>query len=248
MTEGSTFVADEPAVGTAADAHGTPARVLLGSTVGKKAVMAVTGSVLVLFVVAHVIGNLEFFRGPEAMDGYALWLRRIGAPVLDRGWFLWIERAVLGSSALVHVVAGTQLAVRNHAARPVRYARKARRRRAFPARTMRWGGAAILLFVVYHLLDLSVGALNPSYVAGAVHHNVVADFRRWYVAAAYAAAVGALGLHLYHGSWSALQTLGLNGRRSDRALRLFAAVLATLVTVGFLSVPLAVFAGAGPAR
>lgn len=206
------------------------------TTIASKRLVAMSGAILLLFVVAHMLGNLEFLRGPRALDSYAAWLRTIGSPVLGTGWFLWIQRTVLATCAGVHVVLGMRLAVRNHAARPIAYTKTSRRTLALAARTMRPGGAAILLFVVYHLLDLSAGVLHPDYVAGAVHHNIVAGFARWYAVAVYAAATAALALHISHGAWSMLQTLGVNAPRS---LRVAAHTLAVLVGAGFLAVPVA---------
>jgi succinate dehydrogenase / fumarate reductase, cytochrome b subunit len=205
------------------------------SSVGLKAIMAVSGAVLGLFVVIHMAGNLKFFAGPVAFDGYAVWLRRIGEPVLGPGWYLWAQRAVLLACLIAHVAAATALARRARAARPVRY--RHRVRGAAVPRIMRWGGVLIAIFVAYHILDLTVGVANPDFRAGEVYHNVVADFRHWYVTVVYTVAVLAVGLHLRHGLWSAARSLGATGSRN------LATVVATLVTVGFLAVPLSVQIG-----
>jgi succinate dehydrogenase / fumarate reductase cytochrome b subunit len=205
------------------------------STVGLKAVMGATGVVLGAFVVAHMAGNLKFFEGSGAFNGYAGWLRRIGAPVLGPGWYLWVQRAVLLACALAHVAAAITLTRRDRAARPVRY--RHRVRGAGTPRVMRWGGVIIGLFVIYHILDLTVGVVHPGFQPGNVHHNVLADFRHWYVTAGYTVAVLAVGLHLRHGVWSAARSLG------GAVPRATATGVATIVTAGFLAVPLSVQLG-----
>jgi succinate dehydrogenase / fumarate reductase cytochrome b subunit len=202
---------------------------LYRSTIGKKAVMAVTGVGLLLFVVGHMIGNLTIFSGAAAIDGYAHWLREIGV--------LWPLRFGLLLCVGLHMVAATQLARRAHAARPVGYAHRKPVQGSYAARTMRWGGVIIALFVVYHLLDLTAGVANPHGVQGEVYNNVVADFQLWYVALAYVVAVLALGLHIRHGAWSALQSLGVTAPRG------IALAIAGVICGGYLSVPFAVFFG-----
>ncbi|MFD9737516.1 succinate dehydrogenase cytochrome b subunit [Umezawaea sp. NPDC059074] len=201
---------------------------LYRSTVGKKAVMAVTGVALLLFVVGHMVGNLAIFSGPAAIDGYAAWLREIG--------IVWPLRFGLVIVVGLHMVAAVQLARRARKARPQGY-EHGRRPQSYAARTMRWGGVVIALFVVYHLLDLTAGVANPHGVQGEVYNNLVADFRLWYVVLAYTIAVLALGLHLRHGVWSALQSLGVTTSRS------IALVVAGVICAGYLSVPAAVFLG-----
>lgn len=208
--------------------------------------MAVTGALLAAFVVAHMLGNLKIFFGPAEFDGYAAWIRGIGSPVLHRAWFLWITRIGLLAAVGLHIWAATALTVQARRARPVRYRHRAKVQGAYAARTMRWGGAIILLFVVYHLLDLTVGTANPGYVHGEVYRNVTADFApgRWYVTLFYALAVVALGLHLRHGAVSALQSLGRRrDTRHDRAARRTATALALVVVLGYLAVPFAVLTG-----
>lgn len=143
------------------------------TSVGKKAVMAVTGAILLLYLVAHMLGNLKVFFGAAAFDHYAHWLRTIGEPLLPYGWFLWLLRGVLTASVLLHIVTAAQLTARSRAARRGRgFAHRPRVRGAYAARTMRWGGVVIALFVVYHVLDITVGTLNPDYAAGRPYHNV----------------------------------------------------------------------------
>ncbi len=190
--------------------------------------MAVTGIAMLLFVVGHMIGNLTIFSGPAAIDGYAAWLRELG--------ILWPLRFGLLLCVGLHMVAAVQLARRAQKARPTRY-EHGRRPQSYAARTMRWGGVIITLFLVYHLLDLTAGVANPNGVPGAVHDNIVADFRLWYVVLAYTIAVLALGLHIRHGAWSALQSLGVTAPRG------IALVVAVVICAGYLSVPAAVVLG-----
>lgn len=215
------------------------------STVGKKAVMAVTGGLLALFIVAHMAGNLKIFFGAEEFDGYAAWLRGIGSPVLHHEWFLWIQRIGLLLCVLLHIGTATDLAVRARRARPVRYRHRARIQGSYAARTMRWGGVIIALFVVWHILDLTVGTVNPRGVTGEPYGNVVADFQpgRWPVTLFYTLAVLALGLHLRHGLRSAVQSLGRAAPRRARLLDGGATAFAVLIVAGYLSVPFAVTAG-----
>jgi succinate dehydrogenase / fumarate reductase cytochrome b subunit len=211
--------------------------VLTRTTVGKKAVMAVTGIVLLAYVTVHMLGNLEIFFGAQAIDGYGRWLRELLEPVFGHGGVLWLVRAVLVASVVLHLVAATQLARAGRRAAG-RYAHRVRIQGDYAARTMRWGGVIIALFVVYHLLDLTAGVLNPNGVPGEIHDNVTADFRHWYVVLAYTVAVLALGFHLRHGIWSALRSLGVTAAAQGLALG-----YAVVITVGFLSVPYAVLCG-----
>lgn len=224
---------------------GTTAGRLWRSTVGKKAVMAVTGLVLLAYVTVHMLANLKYFAGPGSIDGYGRWLRDLLAPVLGHEGLLWTLRAGLLVCVVLHVTAAAQLTRRAHAARPIGYRHRRPVQGGYAARTMRWGGVIIGLFLVYHVLDLTAGVLNPNGVPGAIHDNVTADFRHWYVVAAYSAAVLALGPHLRHGLWSALRSLGVASAARARAVQAFAVGYATVITVGFLSVPFAVLFGLG---
>jgi succinate dehydrogenase cytochrome b subunit len=205
-----------------------------------KFVMAVTGAVLLLYLVAHMLGNLKIFFGEQALDTYAHWLREIGEPALPGEGMLWIIRIILLVCVVAHIVAATVLARRARAARPVRYAHRRPVSTSYASRTMRWGGVIILLFVIYHILDLTTGTLNPNGVSGQVYDNVVADFSRWYVTLAYTVAMIALGLHLRHGAWSALQTLGRSSGPYQLRYKAIALVFAVVLTAGFLAVPFAV--------
>lgn len=214
------------------------------TTIGAKAVMAVTGLVLALFLVAHMIGNLKVFAGATSFDGYAHWLRTLGEPVLPFSGYLWVQRLALTAAVVAHVAAATVLTVRARRARPVRYAHRPPVQGSYAARTMRWGGVIVLLFVVYHLLDLTTGTLNPDGDAGP-HARVVADFApsRWYVTAFYTLAVVAVGFHVRHGLHSALRSLGQRTAAGERRARAVALVAAVGLCAGFLAVPFAVLTG-----
>ncbi|WP_432840699.1 succinate dehydrogenase cytochrome b subunit [Dactylosporangium sp. CA-092794] len=215
------------------------------SSVALKILMAVSGMLLVLFLLAHMAGNLKIFVGATAFDHYGHWLRDLGAPLLPRTGFLWLQRTGLTVAVLAHIFAAAVLARRARRARPVRYAHRPKVQGSYAARTMRWGGVIIVLFVVFHILDLTTGTLNPVADKQHPYANVVADFApsRWYVTLFYALAIVAVGLHLRHGIFSALRTLGQQSPRGERAARAVALVLSLVVVVGYLSVPFAVITG-----
>ena len=210
-----------------------------------KIVMAVTGAIMLLYLVVHMIGNLKIFFGAEAIDAYAAWLRTVGEPALPEETVLWLVRVVLTVAVVAHIVSATILVRRARRARPVRYAYRPPVKASYAARTMRWGGVIILLFVIYHILDLTTGTLNPNGVHGEVHANVVADFapERWYVTLFYTLAVVAMGFHVRHGLWSGLQTIGRSSAATQRVLQGVALGVAVVLVVGFLSVPFAVLTG-----
>jgi succinate dehydrogenase / fumarate reductase, cytochrome b subunit len=218
-------------------------RTLWHTTVGKKAVMATTGVVMLLFLVVHMAGNLKIFFGPTDFDSYAAWLRTIGEPVLHNSWYLWVQRVVLLACLVAHVTSAAQLSRRDRKARPQRYRHRQPWRGSFATHTMRYGGIVLGLFVIWHILDLTVGAVNPHYEAGHPYHNVVADFQVWWISLIYVVAMLMLCLHIYHGFWSAAQTLGANNAARNGVFKTIATVLALVITVGFLSVPVAVMTG-----
>ncbi|GAA4066246.1 succinate dehydrogenase cytochrome b subunit [Actinomadura miaoliensis] len=216
------------------------------TTVGKKAVMAVTGAVLVLYLIAHMIGNLKIFFGAEDFNHYAHWLRTIGEPAVPHRTVLTLIEVVLAASVVLHMWSAVSLARRASAARPVKYqAKRKSHAQGYATRTMRYGGVIILLFVIWHLLDLTFFVVNPKGSDATPYERMVADFapERWYITLWYVLAVVMVGLHLRHGIWSAFQTLGLRTPRGDGALRGLATALAAVVTVGFVAVPLSITFG-----
>ena len=207
--------------------------------------MAVTGILLIGFLYLHMIGNLKIFFGAESFDHYARWLRTIGQPLLPYEWYLWIQRGVLTVAVIGHIVAATILARRAKQARPVKYAHRPKVQGSYAARTMRWGGVIVLLFVIYHLLDLTAGTLNPNGVHLEAYKNVSTDFApgRWYVTLFYTLAIIAVGFHMRHGIWSAMRTLGLQSPRGEVVARATALILSWVLVLGFLVVPFAVLVG-----
>jgi succinate dehydrogenase / fumarate reductase, cytochrome b subunit len=217
---------------------------LYRSALGKKYVMAITGIILMGYVLAHMVGNLKLYLGAESLNTYAEWLRNLLYPALPHSGGLWIFRVVLIVAFLLHIHAAYALTVTNRKARPTRYQSKRDYVAAsFAARTMRWTGIIVLLFVIFHLLDLTLGYANPGFVEGDVYRNLVASFSRVPVALFYILANLALGLHLYHGAWSLFQSLGWNNRRFNHWRRYFAIAFAALVTAGNVTFPIAVLTG-----
>ena len=221
--------------------------VVLGSTmVGKKVVMAVTGIVLVGFVIAHMLGNLKIFLGAQAIDTYAVFLRTMGEPLFPYSALLWVVRIVLLTCVALHITAAVQLTRMSRAARPHGYDTKESIATTYAARTMRWSAVILVLFIVYHLLHLTGGVVGfpPGQFRDlSVYHNVVAGFSVWYVSLFYSVAMACLCLHLDHGIWSLLQTLGWNNARTTSTVRTLSRGVALAVFVGFISVPVAVLAG-----
>jgi succinate dehydrogenase cytochrome b subunit len=216
------------------------------SMIGKKVVMAVTGVVLILFVIAHVLGNLKIFAGSEDINAYSRFLREVGAPEFGYGEVLWLIRIVLLTSVGLHITAAIQLTRMSWRARPVGYTMKKDVEASLGSRTMRWGGLLLAVFVVFHILHFTLGAVGfrpGQFEHLMVYQNVVAGFSVWPVSAFYIIAMGALCLHLDHGIWSMLQTLGWSTAQNQRGLKTFSRIIAILIFAGFISVPVAVMAG-----
>lgn len=216
---------------------------LFRTLVGQKVIMAVTGLLLVLFVIGHLLGNLKVYQGPDAFNAYAEGLRTFGKPFLGHGQFLWLARIGLLIALLLHLWAALRVTLASRGARPTAYRTLTPVYTTWGARTMRVGGLLVLLYVVYHLLDLTFGSANPAFVAGDAYGNLVASLQRMPVALGYVAAIAVLGLHLYHGLWSGFQTLGLLTPPTERLRRGLAAGFAGLIVAGYASIPLAVLAG-----
>jgi len=205
---------------------------------GKKVVMAVTGAILFLFVIGHMVGNLQIFEGPAQMNYYAYALRRF--PEL-----LWAVRIVLLMSVLLHIISSVQLALRKSSARPVGYAKRDNIASSYASRTMYWSGPIILAFVIYHLLDLTAGTVHQGgqFLRGDVYRNVVSDFQVWYVSAWYIFSMILLGFHIRHGAWSMFQSIGFNHPRHTPILKKIAAVFAVIIVLGYISIPISVMLG-----
>ena len=213
------------------------------SAIGKKVVMAVTGVFLFGWVLAHMLGNMKLYFGAEHMNAYANWLREIGAPFVPKYVVLFVTRVLLIVAAWLHIQAATQLTLMNRRARPIAYYQRDFVEAGYAARTMRWGGVIIILFVVYHLLHLTFGTVYPNFIENDPYHNVVAGFQVWWVSAFYIVANLALGLHLYHGLWSMFNSLGLNHPKFNAWRRIFATLFACVITLGNISFPVFVLLG-----
>jgi succinate dehydrogenase / fumarate reductase cytochrome b subunit len=222
------------------------------SAVGKKWVMAITGIVLLAYVVAHTIGNLKIYLAIEAsgvyeIDEYGHFLREFLYPILPRHLFLWIMRMGLLIATILHVHAAVVLTYVNRRARPVGYEGPRRYLVAnYASRTMRWSGFIVLAFVLFHLADFTWGIQPYSpegWEAGAVHANFLLTFSRLPVVVLYVVANLALGLHLYHGVWSMFQSLGINSPRFNPWRRYFAIATAYAITLANISMPISVYVG-----
>jgi succinate dehydrogenase / fumarate reductase cytochrome b subunit len=198
-----------------------------GSSVGKKSVMAVTGVIFLLYVIAHMIGNLKIFFGQETFDAYSEHLRTLGADIFGYEGVLWILRVVLLAAVVLHMWAAFSLWYKARRARPIGYQHRSRQG-SYAARTMRWGGVIIALFVIWHILDLTLGTVNPD-------RPVVAIF--------YIVAMVALSTHISHGLWSGIQTLGGNSAVRQRSLKIFSITVGVVIAVGFAIIPISVMTG-----
>jgi succinate dehydrogenase / fumarate reductase cytochrome b subunit len=212
------------------------ARRFYASTIGKKAVMAVSGAALFGFVLAHLVGNLQIYEGPTKINQYASFLRSVPA-------LLWGARATLLVMVILHIWSSAQLAKQKWDARPIGYVKKKATTSSYASRTMYWSGPIILVFVIYHLLDFTFGAANPRFEEGNVYGNVIASFRVPWVSAFYILSMILLCMHLYHGLWSMFQSLGVHHPRYTPALRRFAALASILIACGNISIPIAVMTG-----
>ncbi|MFC5830386.1 succinate dehydrogenase cytochrome b subunit [Nonomuraea insulae] len=217
----------------------------LRSSNGKKVVMAVTGAVMVLFLLGHMLGNLKIFLGRDSFNEYAHALRTLLEPIAPYRTLLTIVEIVLVASVVLHMWAAISLSRRAGKARPVKYVAKKSQANGYATHIMRWGGLTIALFVVWHLLDLTFGVVNPKGFDAAPADRMVAGFEpsRWWVTLIYFVAVVMVGLHLRHGIWSSFQTLGWANRDRNKVLRATAGLVSIVLVVGFLAPPLAITFG-----
>lgn len=223
----------------------TQALPIYRSTIGRKAIMAVTGLIGIGFIVFHMYGNLKIFGGPVYFNEYAEGLREIGHPIFGHTHLLWIGRIVLLGAVLLHVWAAVSLYRQARSARSTSYKMKRTVAANYAARTIRFGGIVIFFFILFHLAHFTWGTpgIHNDFIYGDPYHNVIAGFQNPIVSLFYIIAVVALGFHLYHGTWSMIQTLGLLSSRYDRIVRLAGLALALVVSVGLASIPIAVMAG-----
>jgi succinate dehydrogenase / fumarate reductase cytochrome b subunit len=208
------------------------------SMVGKKVVMGITGLIGIGFVILHSLGNLLVFRGPVAVNSYSHFLKSTGE-------LLWTLRIILIFAVILHVIAAVQLTQQSRAARPVGYTKHELQVATVASRTMRWGGALLLVFIVLHILHFTTGTIRPAGVFSRqdVYANVVTSFRIWWVALFYVVAMIALGLHILHGAWSSVRSIGLSPPSPQPLHGRISMVVAVLVWAAFTAVPLAVFSG-----
>jgi succinate dehydrogenase / fumarate reductase cytochrome b subunit len=204
---------------------------------GKKAVMAVTGVILFGYVIGHLLGNLQIFEGPDAINTYAHFLH-------SHEGALWGARVILGAAVILHIVSAVQLWVLNNKARPIGYVRKQDVPTAYAARTMRWSGVIVAAFVIFHVLHLTTGDIVPLYPEQAVnspdaYDNVITGFQHPAIAIFYIIALVLLCMHLYHGLWSMFQSVGISHPRYTPGLKRGAAILAILIAIGYISIPVA---------
>jgi succinate dehydrogenase / fumarate reductase cytochrome b subunit len=219
---------------------------LLQTTIGKKIAMAGSGVILLLWLIAHMLGNLKLWLGTTEYNEYAHFLRRVLQPPFPHTWFLWLVRIITCAALVVHVYYAIVLARRSRKARVTRYAHTDHIQADAAALTMRWGGLTIFLFVIFHLSMFTWGWLHPGYTfhKNDPSANVIGAFNVWWMVVIYAVALAALSLHVYHASWSMFQTFGINSRRWDLAIRRGATVLSAALFIGFMSLPVGVLAGA----
>jgi succinate dehydrogenase / fumarate reductase, cytochrome b subunit len=224
---------------TAASTAATGSRLarFWASTVGKKIVMGATGIIMVGFVVAHMAGNLQVFLGREVFNRYAELLHTSEE-------LLWVARLILLVSVGLHIVAATQLTLRDRAARPLAYAKRVPQASTLASRLMRVGGLVILAFIPIHILNFTTGDLHPAFDRSDVYGNVLIAFDTWpWLSAFYLVAMGFLGLHLYHGAWAMLRSLGVAKPSTHPLRRSLIAGLAWVTALGFISIPTAIVLG-----
>jgi succinate dehydrogenase / fumarate reductase, cytochrome b subunit len=208
------------------------------TTVGKKAIMAVTGLILFLFVVGHLLGNLQIFEGPEKINKYAVFLRSLPA-------LLWTTRIVLLISVILHIWSSFQLWLLQREARPIAYVKKVNINSTYASRTMQWSGPILLAFIIWHLLQFTFGTVHPGapFDEHNVYNNVVLGFQVWPVSLFYIIAMCMLCYHLYHGLWSMVQSLGFSHPVYTPVLKALAKIFAIVLAIGYVSIPVAVLTG-----
>ena len=210
----------------------------LNSSIGKKVIMALSGVILFGYVLGHMIGNLQVYVGPEALNHYAVFLREV-----VHGWALWVVRGIMLAAVGLHIWSATALTLESRRARSQGYREQEWKESTYASRTMRWGGVIIGLFVVFHILNLTTGTVHPGFVEGDVYHNFIAAFQNVPTSIVYMIAMIALGLHLRHGLWSMFQTLGVSHPRYIAMAKTAALLFAVIIVAGNLSFPIAVLAG-----
>lgn len=207
--------------------------------------MAITGLMMLLYLIAHLLGNLLIFKGPSGINAYASILR-------DFGLFLWLIRVTMLTAFLIHVTFAIQLTIENYKARPVPYRLKKNIRSTFASRNMIWTGAIIALYLIYHLLNFTFPVISPDLSAirnldvfnrPDTFKMVFMNFQKLSVSIIYGIALTALALHLSHGIQSLFQTLGLNNEHTLPIMVKSAIVISIILLIGYLSIPISIFSG-----
>ena len=216
---------------------------LVTSSIGAKVLMALTGVLLVGFLVGHMVGNLKLYNGAEHFNEYAHYLRLIGVPLLPPSGYLWAFRAFVFTAFLIHVIMAWETSKASWDARSTSYRNQKNLSFSLTSRFMRWGGVFILVFMAFHLLHLTTGQLHPNFVEGAAYENTIIGLSTPWIAAFYMLALVADCAHLYHGLWSMFQSLGAAHPKYHRFRRPFAIIMAAVIFIGFISVPVAVLTG-----
>lgn len=219
------------------------------SSVAMKALMAITGLILVGFLLMHMYGNLKMFAGPEAFDHYAHWLKGdILYPLIPKGWFIWIFRVFLLLAVLLHMGSAIHLWRKAAKARGSKYQHVTRKVQTYSARTMRWGGIILAGFLIFHLLQFTAKVVRTDFSADATPYEMFQNsFELWWVWLAYAIWVAVVCMHVRHGFWSAFTTLGANlSKKAERVLNGLAYFTAILLYVGFMLPPTFVFLQLAP--
>ena len=215
------------------------------TSIGKKAIMAITGLIYVGFVFFHMYGNTKAFLGATYFNDYAEGLRAVGEPIFGHLHLLTVARIVLVVAMVLHIWAAITLTRQAQSARPANYKKVKRVQADYASLTMRYGGVALAFFLFYHLAHFTWGvpAIHNQFEQGNAYHNLVTGFQNPLNIVLYLVAVTALGFHLYHGTWSLFQTLGLLNRNTTQAVRGLAILLALVIPIGFASVPIAIMLG-----
>jgi succinate dehydrogenase / fumarate reductase cytochrome b subunit len=218
---------------------------LYATTIGQKVAVASSGVFLILWVTAHMLGNLKILIGKTEFNTYAHFLRRILQPPFPHTWVLWIIRILLIVALAVHIYFTVVLARRSRKARVIRYAHTDHVQADPASVTMRWGGLTLAAFLVFHLANFTWGWYHPGtpFIKADPYANVVGIFNVWWIDIIYLVAMVALALHIYHGFWSVFQTFGINNRRWDRVIRAWATGWAAFIFLGFMVIPFAVLGG-----
>lgn len=207
------------------------------STIGKKVVMGATGLIGLGFLIGHMAGNLQVFSGEAKLDAYGALLH---GPLHE---VVLIARVVLLAAVILHVIAAYQLTMISRAARPVGYAMRKPQVSTLASRTLRWGGVLLLVFIVFHILHFTIGTVHPDFVEGRVYRNLATGFAVKWVAVFYMVSMVALGMHLFHGAWSSMRTLGVARQKTHPLKRYLPVVLAVGISFGLAVIPLAFLLG-----